>query len=201
MRRTARTTASLAALVIAAFASQAAGATTYTVDVAHTSVGFSVKHMVISKVKGHFSEFEGSITYDENDPTKTSASGTIKVASIDTDNEKRDSHLRSKDFFDAENYPEITFESKRVEKRKEGYVMIADITIRGVTKEIEIPFEVTGKVTDPMGNERIGFEARTKINRKDFGVAWNRALEGGGLIVANEVEIELNVEAMKAPEK
>lgn len=188
------------ALVAVAYSAEALAIDKYVVDQPHTSVGFSVKHMVITDVKGKFNQFEAVIMYDENDPTKTSVSGSIAVASIDTDNERRDEHLRSEDFFNAEKYPEITFESKKVVKREDGYVMIGDITIRGVTKEIEVPFEVVGKITDPMGNTRIGIEAHTTINRQDFGVSWNKALEGGGLIVADDVKVELDVEAIMPKE-
>ncbi len=192
--------AAFVALVAVAYSAEALAIDKYVVDQAHTSVGFSVKHMVITNVKGKFKQFDGVIMYDENDITKTSVSGSIPVASIDTGNERRDDHLRSEEFFHAEKYPEITFESKKVVKRDDGYVMIGDITIRGVTKEIEVPFEVVGKITDPMGNTRIGIEAQTTINRQDFGVSWNKALEGGGLIAADDVKVELDVEAIMPKE-
>ena len=196
------TTAFLAVLTLA-FTSEALAADKYMLDKAHTNVGFSVKHMVITSVKGSFHEFDGYIMFDETDATKISAKGTIRVASIDTGNDKRDDHLRSEEFFHAEKYPEITFESKRVYKLEDddGYVMVGDITIRGVTKEIEVPFEIVGTVTDPMGNMRAGIHAQTKINRQDFGVSWSKALEAGGLIVGNDVTIELDIEAMKAKEE
>lgn len=192
--------AAFVALVAVAYSAEALAIDKYVVDQAHTSVGFSVKHMVITNVKGKFKQFDGVIMYDENDLTKTSVSGSIAAASIDTGNERRDGHLRSEEFFHAEKYPEITFESKKVVKRDNGYVMIGDITIRGVTKEIEVPFEVVGKITDPMGNTRIGIEAHTTINRQDFGVSWNKALEGGGLIAADDVKVELDVEAIMPKE-
>ena len=195
-------TAAFLAVLALAFTSEALAADKYMLDKAHTNVGFSVKHMVITSVKGNFHDFDGYMMFDETDPTKISAKGTIQVASIDTGNEKRDDHLRSEEFFHAEKYPEIVFESKRVYKPEDGdgYVMVGDITIRGVTKEIEVPFEIVGTVTDPTGNMRTGIYAHTKVNRQDFGVSWSKALEAGGLIVGNDVKIELDVEAMKAKE-
>jgi polyisoprenoid-binding protein YceI len=193
-------TLALMAVAAVSYSAEALAADKYALDHAHTTVGFSVKHMVITNVKGTFGEFDGTIEFDENDLTKTTASGTIKVASIDTGNEKRDGHLKSGDFFDAEKYPEITFASKKVEKGKDGYVMIGDMTIRGVTKEIEVPFELVGKITDPMGKTRIGLRATAEINRQDFGVSWSKTLDGGGLVVGDNVKIELDVEAIKAAE-
>jgi polyisoprenoid-binding protein YceI len=189
------------ALAATAYSAEALAADKYALDHAHTTVGFSVKHMVITSVKGTFGEFDGTIEFDEEDLTKTSASGAIQVASIDTNNEKRDAHLTSGDFFDAEKHPEILFASKKVESRKDGHVMIGDMTIRGVTKEIEIPFELVGKITDPMGNVRIGLRATAEINRQDFGVSWSKTLDGGGLVVGDRVKIELDIEAIKAAEE
>lgn len=192
----------LAIMAMAAMAYSAeATAGKYMVDPAHTTVEFSVKHMLITNVKGTFGEFEGTIMLDEKDLTKTSASGTIKVASISTRNDKRDAHLTSADFFDAEKYPEITFDSKTVEKRESGYVMIGDFTMRGVTKEIEIPFEFLGSIKDPMGTVRIAISASAEINRQDYGVSWNKTLDGGGLIVGDNVKIELEIAAVQATEK
>lgn len=169
----------------------------YTTDPSHTLVGFIVHHFVISKVRGKFNEFHGTIVYDEHDITQSSLQGTITVASIDTDDEERDEHLRSADFFDAANHPEITFVSKRVEPRDKGHVLIGDLTIRGTTKEVTIPFVITGKVVDPRRKTRIGFEAKLQINRKDFGVAYHRLMDNGGLVVGDTVDIELIGEAIK----
>jgi polyisoprenoid-binding protein YceI len=169
----------------------------YTTDPEHTLVGFTTRHFVINKVRGKFNEFHGVIVYDESDTTKSSMKGTIKVASIDTDNQKRDEHLRSADFFDAANHPEITFASQKVEKRGDGYVLIGDLTIRGTTKEVTIPFVITGKIVDTRGQTRIGFEANLQINRKDFGVAYHRVMDNGGLVVGDTVEIELIGEGIK----
>ncbi len=170
---------------------------TYTLDVAHSKVEFTVTHMMISKVTGKFREFSGTIMYDEKDMSKWSASVDIKTASIFTDNEKRDNHLRSDDFFNAEKYPLITFRSKRFEKRGDQYVAIGDLTIRDVTKEIELPFTITGKVVDPWGNTRIGAEAELVINRQDYGVKWSKSMDRGGLVVSNEVKITISLSAVK----
>jgi polyisoprenoid-binding protein YceI len=176
----------------------ALAADTYTIDKAHSSVLFVVKHMVISKVKGEFNEYTGVIQYDEADVAKSSVEVTIKTASIGTRDEKRDGHLRSPDFFDAEKYPEITFKSKRIEKSEDGFVAVGDLTMRGVTKEIKIPFEITGFVTDPWGNTRMGVSAELKIDRQDYGISWSQKLDAGGLVVSDTVEIELEIEAVKA---
>lgn len=169
----------------------------YKIDKAHSRIGFSVKHMVISTVRGEFSEYDASVVFDEKDVTKSTLEGTIKVASINTNNERRDGHLKGADFFDVENYPEIKFKSSKVEKKGDKYVMHGDITMRGVTKHIDIPFTIVGTVTDPGGNIRIGIEAELTINRKDFGVSWHKTLDNGGLVVSDEVKIELFFEGIK----
>ncbi|MDQ7053998.1 MAG: YceI family protein [candidate division KSB1 bacterium] len=169
----------------------------YQIDPVHSSIAFSVRHMVINKVKGNFKEFTGTILYDEKDISKSSVSVTIQAASIDTDNSKRDDHLRSADFFDVQKYPTITFKSKRIVKEGDGYVAIGDLTMHGVTREVRIPFQILGKVVDPWGNTRIGVEASLILNRHDFGISWSKTLDNGGLVVGNEVMIELNIEAIK----
>jgi polyisoprenoid-binding protein YceI len=178
------------------FAGVALGTDTYTVDRSHTTVGFTVRHLLINKVRGKFNDFSGTITYDENDITKSSMQGTINAASIDTDHEKRDKHLRSPDFFDVANYPEITFNSKRVVKENASLVLVGDLTMRGVTKEVEIPFEITGKIKNLRGEMVIGFEATLSIDRQDFGIAYSRTMDNGGLVVGNQVNIELVGEAV-----
>jgi polyisoprenoid-binding protein YceI len=175
----------------------AVAAETYLVDKTHTLVGFTVRHLVINKVRGKFNDFTGTIIYDEQDITKSALEGTIQVASIDTDNEKRDTHLRSADFFDAANHPQITFVSQRVEQASTTHRLVGDVTIRGITKEIEIPFTITGKIKDLQGKRRIGFEAILRINRQDFGVAYSKVMDNGGLVVGNTVNIELIGEAVK----
>ncbi len=180
------------ALFVFAFNAQA-----WEIDKPHSSVGFTVRHMVVAKVHGEFREFDGELSFNEKDVAKTKISGVVQVASVFTDNEKRDNHLRSADFFDAETYPEIKFESKKVVKTDDGYVMIGDLTIRDVTKEIEIPFKVSGPIQDPWGATRIGIEGQAKINRQDFGVKWNKTMDNGGVIVSDEVVLNLNAEFIK----
>lgn len=169
----------------------------YSIDLAHSYAGFTVKHLVITNVKGNFTDFSGEINYDANDITKSSVNVTIKAASINTDNETRDNHLKSADFFDVEKFPEITFASTKIEKSGDSFTMHGNLTIHGVTKEVAIPFDMTGKITDPWGKERIAFEGSTKISRNDFGMTWNKAIETGGVVVGDEVKIELQVEAVK----
>jgi polyisoprenoid-binding protein YceI len=168
----------------------------YVTDPMHTSVSFTVRHLTIYKVRGKFNEFSGTIMYDENDMTKSSMQGTIQAASLNTDNEKRDNDLRSAQFLDTEKFPEITFISKRVEAQNGGYVLIGDLTMRGVTKEIAIPFTILGKVVH-RGTTLLGFEASLQINRHDFGITYNKVMDNGGLIVGNTVEIELIGRAVK----
>lgn len=169
----------------------------YTIDVAHSLLGFGVKHMVITTVNGKFNDFSGTIVYDESDISKLRAEVTIKTASIDTDNPKRDDHLRSPDFFDAANNPEIKFVSKKAVTDGDQHIMYGDLTIRGVTKEVAIPFSVTQKIVDPWGNTRRGMEGSLKINRQDFGVKWNKQLDAGGLVVSDDVKITLQIEAIQ----
>jgi polyisoprenoid-binding protein YceI len=176
----------------------------YAIDPAHSSIGFTVRHLMLNNVRGRFTDFAGTIIHDDKDITKSSVEFTAKVASINTDVARRDEHLRAPDFFDAVKYPELTFKSKRIERRnKNSYVAIGDFTLRGVTKEIAIPFTLNGALKEARGGGyRIGVEAATVINRQDYGVSWSRALDGGGLAVANEVNVELMLEAvMRAPEK
>lgn len=185
------------ALVTLSGVSVTVAADTYMVDTAHTNVGFTVRHLVINKVRGKFNEFSGTITYDEKDITKSSLKGTIQVGSIDTDHPKRDKHLRSPDFFDAESHKEITFASTRVEKEDDGYVLVGNLTMRGTSKEIRVPFEITGKIIDPWKRTVIGFEAVLRINRQDFGISYSKTMDNGGLVVGNTVSIELVGEAIK----
>lgn len=169
----------------------------YVVDLPHTSISFSVKHMVISTVRGSFTRFEGKLIYDEKDISKWKVSGKIYVDSINTNNEDRDKHLMSKDFFDVEKYPFITFESKSFKKDRDNYICIGTLTMKGVSKEIEIPFKILGKIKDPWGKMRIGVEASLKLNRQDYGISWSNTLDNGGLVVGNEVLIELSAEFVK----
>ncbi len=169
----------------------------YKVDPAHTSISFSIKHMVISTVRGSFEKFEGEITYDENDLSKWSVKGKIFVDSINTNNSDRDKHLKSSDFFDVKKYPYITFESKKFSKSGDGFICTGILTMHGIYKEIEIPFKILGKIKDPWGKERIGVEASLKLNRQDFGISWSKTLDNGGLVVGNEVQIDLSAEFVK----
>jgi polyisoprenoid-binding protein YceI len=173
------------------------GADKYTLDAAHSYLGFSVRHLVIANVKGHFSDFSMELMFDESDMTKSSVRTTIKVASINTDNESRDDHLRSADFFDIEKYPEMTFTSTKIEKTEEGYVMHGNLTMHGTTKEIAVSIDFLGKTVGPGGKERIGFEGYAKIDRRDFGMTWSKTVETGGLVVGHDVKIELQIEAVK----
>jgi len=190
------------ALPLLALMSLSAGSTPlstdkYEIDAAHAFVTFTIPHLVINKAKGSFKDISGTILYDEKDPSKSSVEVTIKTASINTNNESRDKHLRSADFFDVEKYPDMTFKSKRIERKGNGNVATGDLTIRGVTKEVQMPFTVGGPIKDPFptGLKRIGVQASLQIDRREYGITWSRALEGGGLFVGNEVTIEINVEA------
>jgi polyisoprenoid-binding protein YceI len=175
--------------------------TTWTIDPAHTSAEFAVKHLMISTVKGQFSDIGGRLTLDDSAPIRSSVEVEIGVSSVDTREAKRDEHLRSADFFAAEEYPTMTFRSTEVERTGEDtYNVRGDLTIRGVTKPVVLSVEREGQVNDPWGSERIGFTATAKLDRRDFGLTWNVALEAGGLLVGNEVRIELIVEAVREAE-
>jgi polyisoprenoid-binding protein YceI len=167
----------------------------YKIDPAHTSLTFCVRHMGISNVKGHFDEFAGSILL-ENGALKE-ASGTIQVKSISTGVQQRDNHLQTPDFFDAASYPVITFKTRSVEKSDGQNILIADFTMRGVTKELRLPVKLSGPIKDPQGNIRIGLEATTNLNRKDYGINFNAALETGTLLVGEVVALEINAEAVQ----
>jgi polyisoprenoid-binding protein YceI len=171
-------------------------AETYNIDPAHSSVGFGVSHMVINTVHGKFNEFAGTIGLEGS--TLKSATGTIQAKSIDTGIEKRDTHLKSPDFFDVAKFPTITFKSKRAEKQGAETVLVGDFTMHGVTKELSLPVTLKGPIKDPRGDTRIGLQARTKLSRADYGLKYNQALETGGLVVGDEIELEINAEAVKA---
>jgi polyisoprenoid-binding protein YceI len=170
----------------------------YTLDPAHTTLGFVARHAMITKVRGQFNDFEGRAHIDFADASKCSAEVTIEAASIDTRNEQRDGHLRTNDFFDVPNHPKITYRSTAVEKVGDGtYRLTGDLTIRGVTNQVAIDFEFTGAAKDPFGNQRVGFEGSTTINRKDWGVEWNAPLETGGVLVSEKVTLEIEVSAVQ----
>ena len=173
----------------------------FKIDKAHSRIGFSVRHMVISKVRGHFTKYTATLNYDESNIANSSAEVTIDVNSINTENKKRDNHLRSPDFFAVEEYPNITFKSSEIKKDGDNYLATGALTIRGVTKQVSFPFEITGKIVDPWGNTRIGIEGSLKINRKDFGVKWSKVMDGGGLVVSDDVNIDLVIEAVQKKSK
>jgi polyisoprenoid-binding protein YceI len=169
------------------------------IDAAHSGVNFSVRHMVVSKVRGRFTKFSGTVRLDEEDLTKSSVDVHIDATSIDTGTEQRDAHLRSPDFFDVARFPELLFQSSRIEKAgKDAYRVVGNLTIRDVTREVSLEVEYAGKGKDPWGNERVAFAAKTAIERKDFGLGWNQVLEAGGVLVGDRVEIELDVQFVKA---
>lgn len=172
-------------------------AETYEIDASHSSIGFSVRHMIVSTVRGSFGEFTGSFDYDAAKPADTKASAVIKTASIDTRNAKRDDHLRNEDFFDAPKFPDITFETTRVEADGGTLTLFGNLTMKGVTKEIALPVTFHGPITDPWGNVRAGFEGSTTINRQDWGISWSKNLDGGGLVVSDEVKLEISIEGIK----
>jgi polyisoprenoid-binding protein YceI len=169
---------------------------TYVVDPAHTNVGFSAKHLVISTVSGRFKDFTGTIVYDEKNIANSSVTGTINSGSIDTGNQDRDNHLKSADFFDAEKYPEITFKSTKVEKSGDGAKVTGQLTIRGVTKEVTFPANVIGPIDAPGGSKKIGISAGPlTINRQDYGISWSKKMDSGGLVVSDEIKIQIDAEA------
>lgn len=170
----------------------------YTFDVAHSRLGFVARHAMITKVRGSFTEFDGRAHVDASNPAASSVTITIKGESIDTRNEQRDAHLRSNDFLDLANHPEITFVSTVVEPLGDDtYKVTGDLTIRGVTKPVSFDLQYTGSAVDPFGNLRIGFEGSTTINRKEWGVNWNAALEAGGFLVSEQITLEFEISAIK----
>ena len=171
----------------------------YTIDPSHSRIGFSARHAMVTTVRGSFGDFEGTAHVDTANPSASHAKVVIKTASIDTGSADRDGHLRSGDFFDADANPEITFVTTSVERVEDDVWRLAgDLTIKGVSKPLSIDFESTGSAVDPFGNTRIGFEGATTINRKDFGLTWNAALETGGVLVSEKIKLEFDVSAIKS---
>jgi polyisoprenoid-binding protein YceI len=171
---------------------------TYLIDPAHTHIGFVARHAMVTKVRGAFNQFEGSAVVDGTDLSKSTGQLTIQATSIDTRNEQRDAHLRSNDFLAMEDYPQITFVATDVRQAGASSLEVTgDLTIRGVTNSITIPFEFEGAATDPFGNLRVGFEGSAVINRKDYGITWNAALETGGVLVSEKITLEFEVSAIK----
>lgn len=170
-------------------------------DNAHSQIGFTIKHMMFAKVRGQFNEWAGSFTFDPEDPAHSKVSASIQIASVDTGNEQRDEHLRSEDFFNAEEFPEMTFESTKWKKNGDEYTVEGNLTIRDVTKPITLDVEQTGTGTDPWGNTRTAFTASTTLNRKEFGLTWNQALETGGVLVGEDVNVQIEVQAVEASQE
>lgn len=186
----------IALLVLTAVAT--AGAAEFDIDKAHSSVDFKVKHMMVSYVRGQFTDFTGSFIWDAADPTAGKVNATIQAASVNTGNEKRDGHLTGPDFFDVANFPTITFVSTKVEpKGKDHYALHGDLTMRGVTKPVVLDLEFLGEMADPKAGARAGWEATGTIKRSDFGVSWSKTLDNGGVVVSDEVSIELAVEGLR----
>ncbi len=175
---------------------------TWVIDPVHSFAEFAVKHMMVATAKGRFTTLAGTLQLDAAHPAHSSVVASIDLASVDTGEPKRDAHLRSDDFFGADQFPQLTFRSTRVERKgKEGYVLHGQLTLKGVTKPVALPFTIAGAVKDPWGNTRFGVQAQTKINRRDFGINYGSAFAGGGLDVGNEVTINLQLEAVKAAPK
>jgi polyisoprenoid-binding protein YceI len=169
----------------------------YTLDVAHTRLGFSARHAMVTTVRGAFKDFQGTAHVDTATPANSKVDVTIQTASIDTGVEDRNAHLRSGDFFEVEQFPTITFTSTDVERDGDDWTITGDLTIKGTTQPVTIEFESTGSARDPFGNLRIGFEGRTTISRKDFGLTWNAALETGGVLVSDKIKLEFDISAIK----
>jgi polyisoprenoid-binding protein YceI len=170
---------------------------TWTIDASHSRLGFSVRHAGIATVRGSFTGFEGALVLDGTNPANSSANVTVQASTFSTGSEQRDGHVVSPDFLDVEKYPTLAFSSTSVRPDGDGYVLVGDLTIRDITRPVEIAVEVEGQATDPFGNARVGFSGETAINRKDFGLTWNATLETGGLLVGEKVKITLDVSAIK----
>ena len=170
---------------------------TWTIDAAHSSVEFSVKHMMISTVKGRFHQVEGTASINEANPAASAIEASVDIASVDTGAAQRDEHLRSDDFFNAEAYPKMTFRSTGISGKDEDWTLEGDLTIRDVTRPVSFEVEFEGRGPDAWGGERAGFSAKTKINRRDFGVNWNGVIEAGGVVVSDTVRIALNIELVR----
>ncbi len=170
----------------------------YEIDVAHSRLGFVARHAMVTSVRGQFTDFAGRLHLDAEDPTRSTAQVTIKVASINTGQEQRDAHLRSPDFFDVETYPEMTFTSTRAEQvGEDAFRLTGDLTIRDVTRPVTLDVTYNGSAKDPFGNLRAGFEGRATVNRKDWNLTWNAALETGGFLVSDKIRLEFDVSAVK----
>ena len=188
----------LTLVLLAALAAPAFAQSSWEIDPAHSNVQFGVRHMMISTVHGKFTKFTATATGDEKDPAHAGVQASIDVASIDTGDEKRDAHLKSPDFFDAEKFSTITFKSTKVEAAGDRrYKLHGDLTMHGVTKPVVLDVEATAEVKGMRGETRAGARATTKVNRKDFGISWSKSMDGGGVVVGDEVEVTIDVEAVK----
>jgi polyisoprenoid-binding protein YceI len=173
----------------------------WTIDPAHSEINFSVRHMMISTVRGQFQKLTGTVNFDEMTPAHTTVDVQIEAASVNTKEAQRDGHLKSPDFFDVAKYPYLTFKSKRVEARDSHHArLVGDLTIRNVTKDVALDVEYAGQAKSPWGTTSAGFSAQTKINREDWGLTWNQALETGGVLVGKDITISIEVEIIKQPE-
>ncbi|HXL89087.1 MAG TPA: YceI family protein [Streptosporangiaceae bacterium] len=171
---------------------------TYAIDPAHSRIGFVARHAMVTKVRGAFNDFTGTFVLDGDNPANSTAAVTIKAASIDTRNEQRDGHIRGNDFLSMDEYPEITFVSTSARQTgDEAFELTGDLTIKGISNSITIPFSYEGSAKDPFGNFRVGFEGAVTINRKDYGVTWNAALETGGVLVSDKVTLEFEISAVR----
>jgi polyisoprenoid-binding protein YceI len=170
---------------------------TWKIDPSHSNVEFAVKHLMISTVKGHIADVEGEIVIADGVPSRSSVTATLKAASIDTRTGQRDDHLRSADFLDAANFPELTFKSTRITGDGSDFKVTGDLTIRGVTREVTLDATNEGSGKDPWGGDRIAFSATTKLDRREFGLTWNQAIEAGGVLVGNDVKVSIDVQAVK----
>lgn len=167
-------------------------------DLSHSSIEFWVRHLMVAKVRGRFGTWSGTLRFDEDNPANAAVEVQIDAASIDTKEETRDTHLRSADFLDVENHPKLVFKSTKVEKRDaKHYQVHGDLTVRGHSEPIVLDVEYEGRVKDPWGNQRVVFSARTSVDRKKFGLTWNQALEAGGVLVGDKVEIEIEIQAVR----
>lgn len=172
---------------------------TWKIDPTHTNIGFTVRHMVVAKVNGRFTKFDGSLVQSGDDYEGAAVDVTIDASSIDTQVPSRDDHLRSGDFFDVAQFPSLTFRGKRMEKAgKDRYRLVGDLTIRGTTKEVELDSEFLGGFKDPFGVDRLAFSATTRIDRSDFGLTWNQALEAGGVLVSDRIDLNIEVQWVPA---
>jgi polyisoprenoid-binding protein YceI len=192
----------LTAFALSALATLPLQAETFTIDAGHSEVGFQVRH-IVSQTRGRFNDFGGTVELDPQNLPASSVEFKVKTASIDTNMPDRDKHLRTADFFDAEKYPEITFKSKSIKATgKDTYDVTGTLTLHGVSKEVTLPVTYTGQAKDPWGNTRAGFSTATTINRKDYGIVWNKALDAGGAMLGDDVKISIDLETVKkAPAK